>query len=31
MAKTRADVRQELVQAQNDGQLANLRVLYRGS
>jgi len=29
--KTRADVRRELVQAQNDGQLANLRSLFRGS
>jgi hypothetical protein len=31
MAKTRAEVRQELVQAQKDGQLASLNNLYRGS
>lgn len=30
-SKTRADVRHELVQAQQDGQLASLRTLYRGS
>ena len=30
-SKTRADVRDELVQAQTDGQLASLRRLYRGS
>ncbi|CAH2908807.1 MAG: hypothetical protein CPSOU_1394 [uncultured Paraburkholderia sp.] len=29
--KTRADVRHELVQAQQDGQLGSLRTLYRGS
>ncbi|MCC8404608.1 DUF4148 domain-containing protein [Paraburkholderia sp. MMS20-SJTN17] len=29
--KTRAEVRHELVQAQQDGQLASLRTLYRGS
>jgi hypothetical protein len=29
--KTRADVRHELAQAQQDGQLASLRTLYRGS
>ncbi|MBU9650218.1 DUF4148 domain-containing protein [Burkholderia multivorans] len=29
--KTRADVRDELVRAQQDGQLASLRRLYRGS
>lgn len=29
--KTRADVRHELVRAQQDGQLASLRTLYRGS
>lgn len=28
--KTRADVRHELVQAQKDGQLASLSMLYRG-
>jgi hypothetical protein len=28
---TRAQVRQELVQAQHDGQLASLQQLYRGS
>ncbi|HEY4297950.1 MAG TPA: DUF4148 domain-containing protein [Paraburkholderia sp.] len=31
MAKTRQDVRQELVQAQKDGQLAALNKLYQGS
>ncbi|RKE37671.1 uncharacterized protein DUF4148 [Paraburkholderia sp. BL23I1N1] len=31
MQKTRADVRHELVQAQKDGQLAQLSNLYRGS
>jgi flagellar basal body L-ring protein FlgH len=30
-AKTRAEVRQELVRAQNDGQLAALNKLYQGS
>ncbi|MGF6609668.1 hypothetical protein OKW45_004590 [Paraburkholderia sp. WSM4175] len=29
--KTRADVRHELMRAQQDGQLASLRTLYRGS
>ncbi|SAK71280.1 hypothetical protein AWB75_03710 [Caballeronia catudaia] len=29
--KTRAEVRQELVQAQRDGQIAALRSLYQGS
>ncbi|MBC8746331.1 hypothetical protein OKW43_000823 [Paraburkholderia sp. WC7.3g] len=29
--KTRADARHELVRAQQDGQLASLRTLYRGS
>jgi hypothetical protein len=29
--KTRADVRHELVRALQDGQLASLRTLYRGS
>jgi hypothetical protein len=31
LQKTRADVRRELAQAQQDGQLAHLRTLYRGS
>ncbi|SAL09975.1 DUF4148 domain-containing protein [Caballeronia telluris] len=31
MAKTRAEVRQELVHAQKDGQIASLSNLYRGS
>ena len=31
MQKTRAEVRHELVQAQRDGQLAQLSSLYRGS
>ena len=31
MQKTRAEVRHELVQAQQDGQLAQLNNLYRGS
>ncbi|MFM0280448.1 DUF4148 domain-containing protein [Paraburkholderia sediminicola] len=31
MQKTRAEVRHELVQAEQDGQLARLSSLYRGS
>ncbi|CAE6733856.1 hypothetical protein R69927_02296 [Paraburkholderia domus] len=31
MQKTRAEVRHELVQAQQDGQLAQISSLYRGS
>jgi hypothetical protein len=31
MQKTRAEVRHELVQAEKDGQLAQLSSLYRGS
>ncbi|MGA7778673.1 MAG: DUF4148 domain-containing protein [Paraburkholderia sp.] len=31
MQKTRAQVRQELVEAQKDGQLAALRKLYQGA
>ncbi|SAL26878.1 hypothetical protein AWB70_01553 [Caballeronia cordobensis] len=31
LGKTRAEVKQELVQAQRDGQIAALRSLYQGS